>query len=386
MTPRERVLTALEHREPDRVPIDIGACGPTGVHVEAYRSWLAHVGRDESIRLWDVVGQLAEPSEESLDLLGADVRGVRAGPRGGPHVLDARTLRDAWGITWHRPETATCYNILTYPLRDAPRRDLDRYPWPEGVDPVRLAGLADRARQLHEEGQCAVLGEISGHVLERGQMLRGFDTFLVDLLEDQAYAEELMDRIVSVELSVIEPFLDAVGPCLDVFALKDDLGTQTGPVVSPALFRRLIKPRLAKLIEAVKARTKARIWFHSCGSAYYAIRDLLDIGVEILNPVQVRARHMDPARLKREFGKNLSFWGGIDTQGVLPFGGVEDVEAEVRLRLSQLAPGGGYVFASCHNIEADVPGANVEAMFRCAREWGRYPLAPALHTVGAVSA
>jgi uroporphyrinogen decarboxylase len=113
---------------------------------------------------------------------------------------------------------------------------------------------------------------------------------------------------------------------------------------------------------------------------------LLDIGAEILNPVQVRARYMDPARLKREFGKNLSFWGGVDTQGVLPFGGVEDVEAEVRLRLSQLAPGGGYVFASCHNIEADVPGANVEAMFRCAREWGRYPLSPALFRAAVTSA
>jgi uroporphyrinogen decarboxylase len=116
----------------------------------------------------------------------------------------------------------------------------------------------------------------------------------------------------------------------------------------------------------VRARTKARIWFHSCGSCYFALRDLIDIGVEILNPVQVMAKHMDPVRLKKEFGANLSFWGGVDTQSVLPFGSVEDVEREVRTRIAQLGPGGGYVLASVHNIEADVPGANAVAMCRAA--------------------
>jgi len=159
-----------------------------------------------------------------------------------------------------------------------------------------------------------------------------------------------------------------------MIALKDDIGMQSGPAISRAMFRRLIKPRMQKLIEAIRAHTQARIWFHSCGSVYYALPDLIEIGVEILNPVQVAAEDMDPGRLKREYGRNLSFWGALDTQGVLPFGTPEEVTAEVKQRLLELGQGGGYVLTSVHNIEADVPGENVLAMFKGAQEWGRYPL------------
>ncbi|MBC8450002.1 MAG: hypothetical protein H8D78_19890 [Chloroflexi bacterium] len=375
MNPRERVLSALDHCEPDRVPVDLGSCGPTGIHVQAYQRLLNVLGIEEEIKIWDVVGQLARPSEAILERVGADVRGVRVG--GGtytPEVLSQTELVDQWGATWRCPEGATCFHLAVHPLREATLGDLENYPWPDGKRPELVAGLTERARHLHGETPYAVLGEVSGHILERAQMLRGFDTFLIDLIANRPFAEELMDRILAVEVDLVSNFLDAVGPYIDIIAFKDDLAMQSGPLISPKMFREMIKPRLRKLVEIMRSKTQARVWFHSCGSVAYAIPDLLDIGIEILNPVQVMARDMDPARLKRQFGDNLVFWGGIDTQQVLPFGTPDDVQAEVKQRIAELAPSGGYVLASVHNIEADVPGENVWAMFQAGRRYGRYPL------------
>ena len=375
MNARERVLIALEHREPDRVPIDIGSCGPTGIHAQAYASLLRYMAIDEEIRIWDEIGQLVRPSETVLQRLGADVRGIRVGaPRGGVRRLPDGRLQDQWGIIWQRPPGTSCYSIVEHPLRQASAQELERYRWPDGKDPSQVVGLAQEAQRLHEQTPYAVLGELSGHILERAQMLRGFDLFLEDLAARPALAEALMDRILAIELDIAQTFLTAVGPYLDVVAFKDDIAMQSGPVISPTMFRRMVKPRIARLVGAIRSKTRAKVWFHSCGAVYYAIPDLIEIGVDILNPIQVGAKDMDTARLKREFGRHLSFWGAIDTQQVLPFGTPEEVEAEVKQRLGDLAPGGGYVLASVHNIEADVSGANVWAMAQAARRWGQYPL------------
>ena len=374
---RERVLAALNHEEPDRVPIDLGSCGPTAIHVHAYERLLRVLGIEEDVELWDVVGQLAKPSERVLSLVGADVRGIR--PGAGvykPQSVSESELVDHWGITWRRPEGGgTCFSIAECPLRHATLRDLDSYDWPDGKNPGLAAGLEDMARRTRESTPFAILGEFSGHILERAQMLRGFDTFLVDLILNREFAIELMDRILAIEIDIASTFLDAVGPHIDVIAFKDDLAIQTGPEISPALMRELVIPRLGQLLEEVRSRTQAKIWFHSCGSIYHLLPDLIDIGVDILNPVQVMAEGMDTSRLKREFGQHLSFWGAIDTQTALPFGTPEDVRAEVRRRIGDLGPGGGYVLASVHNIEADVPGENVWAMYEAAQRWGVYPLA-----------
>lgn len=375
MQPRERVLAALDHQEPDRVPIDLGSCGPTAIHVRAYQRLLTVLGIEEEIEIWDTVGQLAKPSETVLELVGADVRGIRVGGSAySPDLLSARELVDRWGTVWQRPESGLCFNIANYPLQQATRSDLERYPWPDGTSPDLVNGLGERARYLHEETSYAVLGEISGHIFERAQMLRGFDTLLYDMAADRGFVEELFDRILAVEVDTASTFLDAVGRYLDIIAFKDDIAMQSGPVISPQMFQEMIKPRMGKLIEIIRSKTQAKLWFHSCGSVYYAIPDLIELGVEILNPVQVQAVDMDTARLKRKFGENLAFWGGVDTQHVLPFGAPEDVRAEVRRRISDLGPGGGYVLASVHNIEADVPGENTWAMYQTAHQFGRYPL------------
>lgn len=375
MKSRERVLAALNHEEPDRVPIDLGSVGPTGIHVLAYERLLKVLGIQEEIRLWDVVGQLAQPSEAVLDLVGADVRGIRVGGSAyNPALQSATELVDHWGAVWRRPADAYCFHLIEYPLRHAQRRDLAAYPWPDGKSPSLVAGLTDKARDMHQHTDYAILGEFAGHFFERAQMIRGFDTFLYDLAADQGFAEELMDRILAVEIDIVSTFLDAVGPNIDIIAFKDDIAMQSGPVVSPAMFRELIKPRMDKLIRAIRSKTDAKVWFHSCGSVYYAIPDLIDLGVDVLNPIQVQAADMDTARLKREFGKDLAFWGGVDTQQVLPFGTPDDVRQEVRQRIRDLGPGGGYVLASVHNIEADVSGENLWAMYREAQEYGHYPI------------
>jgi len=375
MKPRERVMAALNHQESDLVPIDLSSVGPTGIHLRAYQGLLDVLGIEEDIQLRDVSSQLAQPSERVLELIGADVRGIRVGGSAyQPTITSETEIVDHWGAVWRRTADGLCYSLVSFPLKSASLHDLATYPWPDGKNPDLVAGLAERARYLHEETPYAVLGEFAGHIFERAQMVRGFDTFLVDLVANRDFAEELMDRILAIEIDIVSGFLDAVGSFIDIIAFKDDLAMQSGPIVSPQLFRETIKPRMRKLIEAIRSKTRAKLWFHSCGSVFFVIPDLIELGVDVLNPVQVRAAAMDTARLKREFGQHLAFWGGIDTQCVLPFGTPEDVRREVRQRIQDLAPGGGYVLASVHNIEADVPGENIWAMYQAAHEYGQYPI------------
>ncbi len=375
MKPRERVLAALNHQEPDRVPIDIGSSMTTAMHIRPYSEVVRLLGIDEKVEVYDIMGQLARPSDAVLEQLGADIRGVRVG--GTPYhqeVIDDRTIRDHWGTLWKRPEGSAIYNIASHPLAEASSTaDLARFNWP---DPATPSGAPEhaRARELHAEGRFGVIGEISGHILERAQMLRGFDVFLLDLALRPDFAEALMDRIMAIEIGIIDAFLGDVGPYIDAFLFKDDLGTQNGPLISPEMFRRFLKPRIAQIVEAIRRGTDAKIVFHSCGAVAFAIPDLIEIGIDVLNPVQVSARGMDSAALKAEYGSRIAFWGAVDNQSVLPSGTPEEVDAEVKHRIADLAPGGGYVLASVHNMMADVSGENILAMARAAQQYGAYPI------------
>jgi len=375
MTPRERVLTALDHREPDRVPIDLSSAQATGIHVKPYRRLLEALGIEEPIVLWDKGSQLAKPSERVLELVGADVRGVvMSGRRPRSPDTPEDTLVDDWGTVWRIAPGGTCFTPVGFPLCGAGLKQVESYPWPDGKDPLRVTAAAEEVRLLRQETDYATIGMVSWIPLLRGQYLVGFDAFLEALLLQPTLAESIVERIQHFQMNLAASFLDRAGPYVDVVGLGDDFSTQNGPTISPRLWRNVFKPRLKEYLDLIRSKARAKIWFHSCGSVHWVIRDLLDCGVEILNPVQVRAANMDSARLKKEFGQNLSFWGAIDTQEVLPFGTPHAVEQEVKHRISDLAPGGGYVLASCHNIEADVPGENVWAMFRAAQHWGTYPL------------
>jgi len=236
--------------------------------------------------------------------------------------------------------------------------------------------MRERARQLHQETQFAVVLVINCAFFLRCAELRGWENFYMDLAANPDYATALMDRYLGIRLRMAERALEEVGENIDIVMVSsDDLGMIDRTLVSPDMYRRLIKPLQKKTFDFFKARTPAKRYFHCDGAIYPLIEDFIEIGVEALNPIQVSAAGMgDTRKLKAEFGDRLAFWGAIDTRHVLPHGTPEDVRSEVRQRIADLGPGGGYVVCSVHNIQPEVPPQNVAAMFDAAYELGRYPL------------
>ena len=385
LTPRERVLKSLNHQEPDRVPIDFGG-NQTGITKSAYKKLISHLGITDDIRTMDLVQELAEPGEEVLLRFGVDTRYVRpGGPKSwkleikkrrdeqGVEFLD---FTDEWGVIRTRIAAESNYNywdIIHCPLEHMTLAELKNHAWPRGDDPGRVEGLREHARRLRENTGYAVVSGISGVVFEMVWYMRGFQRFYMDLIENPKVVEYLLDVTLNYWLDFQKIFLEETGEYLDVVCIGDDLGAQNASLISPELYRKYVKPRHRKLIEFIKERTGAKIWYHSCGSIYPLIPDLIEIGVDILNPVQYTGRDMNAGRLKKEFGDKIVFWGGgIDTQKILPLGSVEDVENEVRARVADLKPGGGFVFNTVHNIQGDVPPGNVAACFDAALKFGEY--------------
>jgi uroporphyrinogen decarboxylase len=382
MISRERVLRALEHRVPDRVPVDLGG-NQTGIHKNAYRALIGRLGFDEEIEIMDAVQQLARPSERVLERFRVDTRYVAAGPaeswKGGIVMAERNgrlwhDLTDEFGVRWSMPAAQNLYmDITLHPLANATLRDLAEYPWPKGDDPSRFAGLRERALGIRRETPFAIVSGISGVIYETCWYLRGLEQWLCDLLTAPEFCEAVLDRVLEYWLDWFRLFLDEAGDVVDVIMIGDDLAGQDGPIFSPAIYGRLVKPRQKRLVQYIRSRTRAKIWYHTCGSCIAHIPELIDNGIDILNPVQVSARGMDPAGLKRRFGKSLSFWGGgCDSQRVLPRGTPDEVAADVRRNMTALMPGGGYVFAGVHNIQGEVPPENVVAMFDAAQAHGEY--------------
>lgn len=371
MTPRQRLLAALAHTQPDRVPRDLGG-RVTGITVKAYDRLREHLGLQEDLHITDLNQQLARPSEEVLRRLGIDTRYVMpavapAEERGITEDETGYSFVDEWGITLRMPkENGYYFDMVSHPLAGLEVEDLDAYTWPDPHAPGLTRGLREHARRLAEETDYAIVGDASASLFERAWYLRGFENFMMDLVTDERFAVALLDRLLELRLAQLGDFLDAVGEFIHVMRLGDDIGQQGGPLISPPLYRRLVKPRHREIIRFVKARTDARIFYHSCGSVVEFVPDLIEIGVDILNPIQVSAKGMDPARLKAEYGDRLCFWGGVDTQQVLPHGTPEEVSREARLRIGQLGAGGGYVLDAVHNIQADVPPENVIALYAAA--------------------
>jgi uroporphyrinogen decarboxylase len=382
LTSRERVLMALEHREPDRVPIDLGG-NQTGIHKVAYQNLLHHLGRQEEITIMDLVQQLALPSEPVLERLHVDTRYVwaqgAASFKGGvvERQRDGRLwhdFTDEFGITWSMPDDSPLYFDISHsPLAGLSLEEIQRYPFPRGDDPTRFEGLRDRILRLKRETPYAVVSGISGVVYEICWYLRGLENLFADMIERPEILEAIIDRTLQFWLDWFRLFLDQVADVVDVIMIGDDLAGQAGPLFSPRIYRQIIKPRQKRLVQFIKSRTGAKLWYHSCGSVVEYIPDLLDNGIDILNPVQISAKGMDPASLKAQYGRRLAFWGGgVDSQHVLPRGTPAEVRENVRQNLNALKPGGGYVFNGVHNIQADVPPENILAMYDTAFEFGRY--------------
>jgi len=382
LTSRERLLNALNLSEPDRVPLDLGG-NQTGIHRVAYQRLIERLGLDEPIAIMDLVQQLAQPSEAVLERLRIDTRYVWA--RGAASFTggvvtrqrDGRTWQDftdEFGITWSMPADAPLYFDLSHsPLAGLSLEQIRQYPFPKGDDPTRFEGLRERALTLKRETPYAVVSGISGVVYEFCWYLRGLENLFADMLTQPAVLETIIDRTLEFWLDWFRLFLDEVGDVVDVIMIGDDLAGQTGPLFSPKIYRAIVKPRQQQLVHYIKSRSHAKLWYHSCGAIGEYIPDLLDNGVDVLNPIQISARGMEPTRLKAQYGGRVAFWGGgVDSQHVLPRGTPAEVRANVRQNLDAFKPGGGYVFNNVHNIQADVPPENVLAMYDAAHEFGRY--------------
>jgi uroporphyrinogen decarboxylase len=382
MTSRERVLKALNHEVPDRVPIDFGGF-QTGIHRKAYAELLGHLGVTDETTILDPVQQLAKPCEVILERFNVDIRYVCAhGPESFKGGIEQNTrngklwhdLKDEFGVVWSMPDKQQLYmDISHHPLADATVDDIADYPFPDGSDPTRFAGVREQALEIRNETPYAISTGIGGVVYEYCWYMRGLERWFMDMLENTDFCEALLDETLKFWMDYYSGFLAEVGDIIDIVMIGDDLAGQQGPLFSPEFYRKFVKPRHKKLIEHIKSLTIAKIWYHTCGDCTEYIPELIDNGVDILNPIQINAGSMEPQILKDRFGKDIVFWGGgIDSQHVLPFAKPDEVRKHVRKNLEIFKPGGGYVFNNVHNIQAGVPAENIIAMYDAAYEFGFY--------------
>ena len=374
MTHRERILAALNHRQPDRVPVDLGATRSTSIVVQAYERLNRHLGSTEPPRIFSKWLNIAHPSQAMLQRFDIDTRSVGQGPPDNWQdiVYPDGSYRDEWGVVRSRPAGCLYYDLTKSPFTgDATVADLDRHPWPDPHDPGRCRGLTEEARRLRQETDYAIALNMPGGVVTQAQFMRGFEDWFADLIADPTFYHALLDRITNLWIEMAKDELDAAGDCADFCFFGDDVAFQDGPMMSMELYRKMVKPYHARVFSYIKSRSSAKILYHTCGSVAHLIPDLIELGVDALNPIQVSAKGMDTKTLKREFGKDICFWGGIDTQRVLPFGSPADVAAEAKRRIEDLGPGGGYVLCAVHNIQADVSPENICAMYDAAREYGQ---------------
>ncbi len=374
MNSRERVLTALNHREPDHIPFDLGSTQVTGIHVVAYRNLCSALGLPPVHPiLCDTIQQLAAPDDDLIERLAVDVRGLfpLSSHNWNIEPVDIGEYWeyvDEWGVTHHRPKPdGLYYSMVHSPLSgpDVTVQDVRAYHWPNIGDPQRIARLREQALTYRAQGRAVMIKGVLAGIFEMSQRVRGIDVLLMDMASDEAFAGAFLDKMVELKLAFWEMALPPLADVIDVISEADDYGTQVSQLISPRMFRKLIKPRLAALFKRIQALApNAKLFFHSCGNVRPLLPDFVELGVDILNPVHIRATGMDPVELKRDFGKDICFWGGgVDTQGVLPNGTPTEVKDDVRRNVDALAPGGGFVFNTIHNIQADVPPQNIVAMW-----------------------
>ena len=379
MNCRERALAALEHREPDRVPLDFGG-RTTTIHLYAHQALMQHLGLSgPQPRLRSYHTYLVDPDPQLLQRF-ERVSAVFFSRPPSDYVFKidpvTNTYVDEWGTKYYMPPDGYYYDIQSTPLATAESEaDLQKYPWPNPKDPSRVAGLAAEIKAAYDAREKVIMMCTATLGLwEMSWYLLGFEQAYVNLAANQPFMEALTERMLEWQMAYWDMVLGEVGPYIDLVQIGEDLGSQHGPLMAPATFRRIYKPRMRRLVDFIKQRTKARIYLHSCGSIYRMIPDLIEVGIEVLNPVQVNAAEMDSARLKREFGKDLTFWGGGCDPIVMQTGTPTEVRDDVKRRIHDLAPGGGFVFGSVHNIQANVPPANIVAMFEAAQQFGGYPI------------
>jgi len=411
MNSRQRVLNAINHIEPDGIPVDLGATPSSGISAIAYDNLLLHLGlKDKRNWVYDVVQQVAQPSDEFLNHYRIDT--IDLGRTFNPQDSDwyDYTLpngRPAQQPVWFRPQkqadgsflayqgdkaiarmpsTAFSYDQIVFPfLEGYPTsygKNLDEAmekihwaafahsPWDHASEPDFWDQLRSKALKLRKSSDRAIVLSAGCNLFEWGTFVRRLDNFLMDLARPLKEVEGFLDALMERHLNTLEKICQSVGDVIDIIRLGDDLGMNTGPMMGPETYRNIFKPRHEILCSYIKANSSMHTFLHSCGSIYKLLPDLIEAGFEIINPVQTNTRDMQPERLKKEFGSDITFWGGgADTRAVLNQGTPAQVKDHVRANIETLSPGGGFVFNTIHNILPDVPPENIDAMFAAIDEY-----------------
>jgi len=407
MNSRERILNSIAHKEPDKVPVDLGASTVTGISAMSYNNLKKKLGIDTPTRIFDVVQQLAMVDDVIIDSFGVDAIDINRlfmddlgwypvtlgdGSRGEypqwfSPIQDedgSYFLLDGDGNVMSRmPENGSCFDQTFFPWENG---------YPDDIDSIGKAfksinwtahshtkyiniddgELRKRTTKLRDSTDRAIVMSGGVKLLELGFFLRRMDNLLMDLLSDKTNLKRLLDKLVDLQLAGLEKKIRAVGDLVDVIRFGDDLGMTTGPFMDLEVFRQHFKPRYKMLCDYVKQNSNMKIFFHSCGSIRQFIPDLIEAGFDILNPVQTNCKGMDVKELKDEFGSEITFWGGgVDTSSILPLATPGEVRKDVLNRCEILSKNGGFIFAPIHNIVPGVPPENILAMYNAVKEFNR---------------
>ena len=415
MNSRERILCALDHKEPDRIPIDFSGHRSSGIMIQAYIKLRDYLGLPPSrLYLYDFIQQLVVVEDDVLDLVGADVIELGNGYQNIDNYWQDWQLQDGtWckipgfiktektkeghvvygddgGIIAIQKNGCLYFEQTVFPLMDSEDRvfsnldssmqqimwcKLGTPPAPAGFDSEGLKIRKESAKNLRQKSGKAIYGTFGGNLMEMGQFMFRMDNFLYELAADPPRMQTFLDRLTEYHMRNLERYLGAVGEYIDIIGFGDDLGMQTGPQISPQMYREFFKPRHKMLWNyAKKLCPRIKVSLHCCGGVYPLLRDLIDAGLDVINPVQFTCKDMELGKLKKEFGKDLVFWGGgCDTRTILPSGTPEQIKEHVKQNIEIMSPDGGFVFQQVHNIMADVAPNNIAAMFAAVHDFRRFP-------------
>jgi len=365
MKSKARIGSSLEHKEPDRVPIDIGGTSCTTLIEPVYHKLTEQYNIIN--RNYDIIHSVMRSvtiNDEVKHFLHSDTDILCVNqPSGGRIKIVENGFIDEWGIRYRKSkvEEDFYYDISESPLANANCEDLKHYPWPDPFDKNRYVGLKEKAKILSEKDYFVLGNILESAIFEIAWAMRGFAQFLMDMIINKKFIHTLLERILFIQKTIYEKFLEEVGDYIDMIFIADDLATQENLLFSPSLYREMIKPYQKEYFN-IKNKKGLKLLYHCCGNVYPLLDDLIEIGVDAINPVQISAKGMDPIKLKKNFGDKISFWGGIDTQTVLNTKDIEFLVNAIKNIIEVFAPGGGFILSSVHNIQNDVPVENIKTL------------------------
>ncbi len=381
MNSRERILKALAHEEPDRIPFDLAGTIWTGISNVAYQNLRKYLGMKPMTPVWsDVIQQIIIPDDDIMEKFNVDTRGLFPLTSHNWDVYsnvrdcgDYLEYTDEWGFVHHFPENGYWFSLVKSPLEEADFEVdgiTEQYSWPDARTKIRFSGLREKAISFREKGKIVMIKGLCAGLFEMHQRIRGMTHAMTDPFLFPVNSDKLIGKLSDLKIEFWDAALDELGDKVDIAGEGDDYGTQQSQLISPGHFREYYKPHLTRVLAFIKEKAPhVKLIFHSCGNVRPIIPDLIEMGVDILNPVHITAEGMEPLQLKKDFGSSIVFWGGgVDTQHVLPAGTKAEVVYDVKRNIEALAPGGGFIFSTVHNIQAEVPPENILAMWETLQE------------------